>query len=240
MIMQLLISGGALANIETIEQFNWCEYVIQCMLAGVMRLKNDIRSGKPVSNLVGCHLWLQIFLLDNLDLGIYNKQHASMPRVKVFDQASIRGMIIMANDIGKPVTSYASAPVRIRQIPRMSKAYLVDSGMPTRQMLGDLTPTTIRLLGPMDFCNYLCSQYPHLASDEITMLLKEIKSHYLSHLATARSHIHLKMMKFADKIIDAHTRTCTCCATRGFAECPPKPTTAMDGTHRYHMNHFFT
>ncbi|KAE8803379.1 hypothetical protein D1007_20729 [Hordeum vulgare] len=54
----------------------------------------------------------KIFLLDNLDLGIYNKQHASLPRVKVFDQASIRGMIIMANDVGKPVTSYASAPIR--------------------------------------------------------------------------------------------------------------------------------
>lgn len=49
---------GALADTETISQFNWCEYVIQAMLAGVKRLKNDIRSGNPVSNLVGCHFFL--------------------------------------------------------------------------------------------------------------------------------------------------------------------------------------
>ncbi|KAI4998299.1 hypothetical protein ZWY2020_053641 [Hordeum vulgare] len=231
------------------------------MLAGVTRLKNDIRSGNPVTNLVGCHLWLQIFLLDNLDLGIYNKQHGSLPRVKYFDQASVRGMIIMATDMGKPVTSYASAPIRHhstvcyarskhshddqsasrnttdhpheqslscgRSTSKTSRM-ADDSGTSARRMIDELTPTTIRLLGPTDFCNYLRSQYPDLASDETTLLLKEINACCLSHLSTARGQIQLELMKFADKIIDARNRTCTCCAARGFAECPPKLSTAMD------------
>ncbi|KAE8795584.1 hypothetical protein D1007_29472 [Hordeum vulgare] len=242
------------------------------MLAGVTRLKNDIRSGNPVTNLVGCHLWLQIFLLDNLDLGIYNKQHGSLPRVKYFDQASVRGMIIMATDMGKPVTSYASAPIRHhstvcyarskhshddqsasrnttdhpheqslscgRSTSKTSRM-ADDSGTSARRMIDELTPTTIRLLGPTDFCNYLRSQYPDLASDETTLLLKEINACCLSHLSTARGQIQLELMKFADKIIDARNRTCTCCAARGFAECPPKLSTAMDGTQRYFKIFFF-
>ncbi|XP_044980067.1 uncharacterized protein LOC123447524 [Hordeum vulgare subsp. vulgare] len=241
------------------------------MLAGVTRLKNDIRSGNPVTNLVGCHLWLQvdptfsflphIFLFDNLGLGIYNKQHGSLPRVKYFDQASARGMIIMATDVGKPVTSYASAPIRHHSTVCYARSkhshddqsasrntadhpheqslscgcstsktsrMADDSGTPARRMIDELTPTTIRLLGPTDFCNYLRSQYPDLASDETTLLLKEINACCLSHLSTARGQIQLELMKFADKIIDARNRTCTCCAARGFAECPPKLSTAMD------------
>ncbi|KAI5000618.1 hypothetical protein ZWY2020_005207 [Hordeum vulgare] len=222
--------------VNTFKQFNWCEYVIQCMLAG-------------------------IFLLDNLDLGIYNKQHGSLPRVKYFDQTSVRGMIIMATDVGKPVTSYASAPIRHlstvcyarskhshdeqsasrntadppheqslsygRSTTKTSRM-ADDSGTPARRMIDELTPTTIHLLGLTDFCNYLRSQYSHLAGDETTLLLKEINARCLSHPSTARGQIQLELMKFADKIIDARNRTCTCCAARGFAECPPKLSSAMD------------
>lgn len=53
---------GALGNTEMIEQFNWCEYVIQCLLVGVRRLKNDILSGNPATNLVRCHFFLRVIL----------------------------------------------------------------------------------------------------------------------------------------------------------------------------------
>lgn len=103
----------------------------------------------------------------------------------------------------------------------------VPSPASPHHMVDELTGTTIRLLGPLDFANYLRRQYPHLIGDEITVLLKEINAHCFSHLATARGHIQLDMMKFSDKMIAAKCRTCTC-AARGFAECPPRGATATN------------
>ncbi|EMS54717.1 hypothetical protein TRIUR3_17535 [Triticum urartu] len=67
----------------------------------LVRLKNDILSNNPATNLFGCHLFLQIFLLDNLDLGMFNKPHTVLPRVSVFYQDSLCGMTNMATDVGK-------------------------------------------------------------------------------------------------------------------------------------------
>uniref|UniRef100_A0A8R7PCS2 Uncharacterized protein n=1 Tax=Triticum urartu TaxID=4572 RepID=A0A8R7PCS2_TRIUA len=100
MIMPPLISWELQPTLM-INQFNWCEYVLECLLAGVRRLKNDILSNNPATNLFGCHLFLQIFLLDNLDLGMFNKPHTVLPRVSVFYQDSLCGMTNMATDVGK-------------------------------------------------------------------------------------------------------------------------------------------
>lgn len=48
---------GALADTESISQFNWCEYVLECLMEAVRRLKNDMMAGNMSTNLVGCHLW---------------------------------------------------------------------------------------------------------------------------------------------------------------------------------------
>jgi hypothetical protein len=52
-----------------------------------------------------------VFLLDNLDLGIFNKKHDVLPRIKAFDPEWIRRLINMATDIGKVPRSYSSSPV---------------------------------------------------------------------------------------------------------------------------------
>lgn len=103
---------GAIANTEMIQQFNWCEYVLQYLLDAVRKLKKDMMSNSPSTNLTGCHLFFQVFLLDNLDLGMFNKPHDSLPRIVVFDQDTLRRMLNMAMDLGKGVTSYAHAPLR--------------------------------------------------------------------------------------------------------------------------------
>lgn len=51
---------GALASTEEIAQFNWCEYVLQCLLDAVTKLKIDIENGVTAANLTGCHLFLQL------------------------------------------------------------------------------------------------------------------------------------------------------------------------------------
>ncbi|KAM3244997.1 hypothetical protein ACQJBY_056373 [Aegilops geniculata] len=247
---------GALADTENIDQFNWCGYVLQCMLAGVRRLKNDICSGNMATNLVGCHLFLQIFLLDNLDLFMMNKPHSVLPRVSVFDQDSFRKMIIQASDVGKSNSSYASGPLRhyslvcyarskhgeteksasrhtTKSPPQPATSCAGSSAKSTRRdlptpshaphLIHELTPTIIRMLGPSDFLNYLNRQYPHLASDEMTVLLKELNARCLSHITTARGQIQLEMMRFADKLYGARTRVCTCCTTHAHVVSPPPP-----------------
>jgi hypothetical protein len=53
----------------------------------------------------------QVFLLDNLDLGIFNLKHDVFPRVKMFDQDTLRRMTTMASDVGVPEPSFASSMV---------------------------------------------------------------------------------------------------------------------------------
>ena len=71
------------------------------------------------------------------------------------------------------------------------------------------------------------------ANDETTVLLKEVNARCISHLTTARGHIQLEMMKFADKLYAARPRTCTCCAARDYDECPPRAPTAPNGTSSF-------
>lgn len=95
-----------------IQQFNWCEYVLQCLMDAVMKLRRDISMGTQTINLTGCHLFLQLFFLDNLDLGIFNKKHDDLPRISVFDQDMLRRMITMSTDVGSSPYTYSSAPLR--------------------------------------------------------------------------------------------------------------------------------
>lgn len=48
---------------------------MECLLDAVTKLKVDIENGVTTANLTGCHLFLQIFYLDNLYLGIFNMKH---------------------------------------------------------------------------------------------------------------------------------------------------------------------
>jgi hypothetical protein len=56
---------GAIANTENIAQFNWCEYVLQCMLNGVTKLKKDMSNRNPTINLLGCHIFLPVKTLES-------------------------------------------------------------------------------------------------------------------------------------------------------------------------------
>lgn len=103
---------GALANTENIAQFNWCEYVLQVLLEAVTKLKKDVMNKNSTINLFGCHIFFQIFLLDNIDLGMFTTKHDVLPRFCGFDQVTLRRMITMAADLGKSPTSYAAAPLR--------------------------------------------------------------------------------------------------------------------------------
>uniref|UniRef100_A0ACD5ZEI2 Uncharacterized protein n=1 Tax=Avena sativa TaxID=4498 RepID=A0ACD5ZEI2_AVESA len=85
---------------------------MQALLDAVDKYQKDVHNDSQAINLLGCHLWLQVFLLDNLDLGIFNKKHDVVPRIKAFEADWIRRLITMASDIGKGPRSYSSTPLR--------------------------------------------------------------------------------------------------------------------------------
>ena len=55
----------------------------------------------------------QVFLIDNLDLGVCNKLHNVLPRIADFDPESFRRMLTMAADPIKGTTSYSHANVTL-------------------------------------------------------------------------------------------------------------------------------
>uniref|UniRef100_A0A8R7QG50 Ubiquitin-like protease family profile domain-containing protein n=1 Tax=Triticum urartu TaxID=4572 RepID=A0A8R7QG50_TRIUA len=103
---------GALASTENIAQFNWCQYVLDALLDAVRKLKRDIILNNLNTNLTGCHLFYQIFTLDSLHLGTFNKKHDVFPRISDFDADCLRNMIIMATDPIKSANSWSYAPLR--------------------------------------------------------------------------------------------------------------------------------
>lgn len=53
----------------------------------------------------------QIFLLDNIELGLFNMPHSVLPRVQRFDQKTLRQMITMAYCMKRGKLTYVPAGV---------------------------------------------------------------------------------------------------------------------------------
>ncbi|XP_044320515.1 uncharacterized protein [Triticum aestivum] len=98
---------GALNTTLEISQFDWCEFVIEHLLSAVRKLKTDLQTWHSTIHLVGCHLFLQVFVLDNLDLGQLTPRDPSTPRVCVFDYDITRKMIeaLSCSQSGEPAFS---------------------------------------------------------------------------------------------------------------------------------------
>jgi hypothetical protein len=129
------------ANTENIAQFNLCDYVVQWLHDAVAKLKKDMSKRNGTINLFGCHLFLlvgpflhvdtcfymrpmhfpliyflcikQIFLLAILDLGLFMSEYDVLPRICKFDHVTLKRMITMAADMGKPPVSYVCSLVSI-------------------------------------------------------------------------------------------------------------------------------
>jgi len=101
---------GAVANTEAIAQFNWCEYVLQVLLDAATKLQKDTMNKNGTVNMFGCHLFFPVFMLDNIDLGLFNTKHDVW--IVSFDQVTIRRMTTMASDVGRNSESYTASPLR--------------------------------------------------------------------------------------------------------------------------------
>ncbi|XP_037475596.1 uncharacterized protein LOC119353107 [Triticum dicoccoides] len=103
---------GAVSNPELISQFNWCEYVVDYLMAAVRKLQSKYENKAQIVHLFGCHLFFQVFVLDNIDLGIFNMQHSVFPRIQCFHQKRLWQMILMARCEQQGVVTYVPAAVR--------------------------------------------------------------------------------------------------------------------------------
>ncbi|XP_044426033.1 uncharacterized protein [Triticum aestivum] len=258
---------GALSKAENIPQFNWCDYVMQCLLDAVTKLKMDIKNGVSTTNLTGGHLFLQVntflfqgiihvfgpkhfktvcftiillmhvFYLDNLDLGIFNKKHDVLPRINVFDQDTLRKMSTMATDLRDPSTvCYSrSRPQKEPVTPSMSAPLASNNPLSQHQATARKTvpcrpPTNAnqqlspaispRQLSALDYSNHTARHFPLVSKQPIAVLLCEQNARAIHHVTTARHNIQTDMVNFTDKLFTALAANCTCCAARGFSDCP--------------------
>lgn len=103
---------GAIRDTDNIERFNWCQYAFDALIEGIRKLQAELKVASQTNNLMGCHPFLQIFLLDNLDMGIWNQAHNVVPRAQLFAAGKIKRMINMISDTKDGQTVYIPPPVR--------------------------------------------------------------------------------------------------------------------------------
>lgn len=70
-----------------------------------------------------------------------------------------------------------------------------------------------------------------IASQPITILLREQNARAIRHVTTTRQNIQSDMINFTDKLMTTLASTCTCCAARGFSDCLLKAPSANENLH---------
>ncbi|KAL6905291.1 hypothetical protein ACP4OV_002892 [Aristida adscensionis] len=83
---------GALKSADDIPHYNWGGWVKKSILECARRVQTDLEANKPIV-ISGCHIFLQVFFLDNMELGRLNLKQTELPRIKEFTQERMKLMI---------------------------------------------------------------------------------------------------------------------------------------------------
>ncbi|RLN12245.1 hypothetical protein C2845_PM09G02040 [Panicum miliaceum] len=114
---------GALKNADHIIHYNWCNYVVRAVLDAAIKVQSGWH-GKGPMTIPGCHLFLQVFYLDNMDLGCYTLPHKVFPRIKEFNSERMRVMIRQSVHSGGPDDICAFAMPRIAESVCYQRRYI--------------------------------------------------------------------------------------------------------------------
>ncbi|KAE8816950.1 hypothetical protein D1007_05502 [Hordeum vulgare] len=76
----------ALKNLDDIPTWNWARYVVNDIISAARALANKLTDETKATYINGCVIFLQIFYLDNLELGTLNLKHDCFPRIMAYDQ----------------------------------------------------------------------------------------------------------------------------------------------------------
>jgi len=213
---------GALKNPAVLERYNWCRYVYGHVLEAAQKVRSEIINKGRATSLSGCHYFLQILFLDNVDLSRLNKPHKVVPRLKVFDQESLKLMAVMCASRGEhdfasfigirsaessgymshtfqfPHTTPSSSTIPSRvTVPfvRKTEQGNIDSPLP-------LSPQNVPFKSPSDFYSYIHRCHPGM---ERTYFIDYIKNHNASmmrDISEMRSSIMRRNAHFVDWLVD--------------------------------------
>jgi len=213
---------GALKNPAVLERYNWCRYVYGHVLEAAQKVRSEIINKGRATSLSGCHYFLQILFLDNVDLSRLNKPHKVVPRLKVFDQESLKLMAMMCASRGEkdfasftgirsaessgymrhtfpsPHTTPSSSTIPSRvTVPfvRKTEQGNIDSSLP-------LSPQNVPFKSPSDFYSYIHRHHPGM---ERTYFIDYIKNHNASmmrDISEMRSSIMRRNAHFVDWLVD--------------------------------------
>ncbi|XBI68683.1 hypothetical protein VPH35_047853 [Triticum aestivum] len=80
----------ALKNLDDIPNWNWARYVVNDIIAAAQALANKLSDDTKATYINGCVIFLQIFYLDNLELGPLSLKHDCFPRIMAYDKHAIK------------------------------------------------------------------------------------------------------------------------------------------------------
>ncbi|CAL5074241.1 unnamed protein product [Urochloa decumbens] len=175
---------GALKDTEMLERMNWCRYVYSHVLDAAQKARDEMIRKNRVTNLYGCHLFLQVLFLDNVDIRGLNKKHNILPRISVFDAESLKTMATMCESRdGSNFNSFvglrapnSTAYMRhmyqsVHNVTRRPVTPLPHTPLPlssTHQGPSEqLTAETYTFREHADFGSYIRARYPTLVIDNV-------------------------------------------------------------------------
>ncbi|XP_037404256.1 uncharacterized protein LOC119267055 isoform X1 [Triticum dicoccoides] len=248
---------GEIANTDRIADFDWCNYVLSDLISASQQVQSDMRNNKLKTHLQGCHVFLQVFVLDNLNLGINNIPHDTYPRVASFDDNKLRRMILATTSTDKLTWDYSCAPIRSphdncytrstfdlaaenlsRTMPQrnQSPTPTLRPTIPISTSLSLKTPRTpttpaVPHTTVHDFANYMKSNYPHIVSSDIGILLRRNNAIVTREATSLRSSILRENTTFLDKLMSLLSSSCICCSIRSLP-CIMQSSPPMSTTHQ--------
>ncbi|CAN6332736.1 unnamed protein product [Urochloa humidicola] len=82
-----------LTNTSSIQDLNWCGYVLEILLQSADRVQKSILSCNKSATLDGCLLFLVVFYLDNVDFGPLNLSHTLLPRIVDYPHVLVKILV---------------------------------------------------------------------------------------------------------------------------------------------------
>ncbi|KAG2580083.1 hypothetical protein PVAP13_6NG254848 [Panicum virgatum] len=232
---------GALKCADHIVHYNWCEYVIRCVLEAASKVQSA-SPAKGTIQLPGCHLFLQVFYLDNIDVGPYNLPHNVFPRISVFDNDRMRVMIQRSVICGGVAESVCYQRRRVeRSMSRgealtpkcrtARRAYSTPaeqtapaSGDPDgcahagTSRFGSSTPQVAdigKFLNPGGLFEYLKIKYPNIIGSGVVNLLKRHNANCVRHYVEHQRQLIKENILLAEGLIEMIGQECIASSEKG-------------------------
>ncbi|CAL5047950.1 unnamed protein product [Urochloa decumbens] len=210
---------GALKDPELIHRFNWCRFVHTLVLESAQRARAEMIAKGRVTSLSGCHLFIQILFLDNIDLRGLSKSHNNLPRIKAFDQESIRWMTTSCASRGeqdfacfvgirpRALSAYmrhtyeSDNPPSLHVPASPRPEYIEVPLIPYTDALGScrmIAPDSYPFRDPSDFSAYVKAKYPCLEKHYVFDYFKLQNACMIREIAKLRCAVIKRNAQFVD------------------------------------------